>query len=121
MPVKRLEAANSRCQATNQSGAPCAAPPTRDSHYCSLHLVPGRAAELGKRGGQQNRTAPDLESSEPIVIPETANDVRRLLAEGLALTMAGRMSPRVGTAVSYIGTALLKVIEATDLDRRLRD
>jgi hypothetical protein len=35
--------------------------------------------------------------------------------------MAGRMSPRVGTAVSYIGTALLKVIEATDLDRRLRD
>ena len=37
MPVKRPEAATIRCLATNQSGAPCAAPPTRDSHYCSLH------------------------------------------------------------------------------------
>lgn len=37
MPVKRHRAANGGCQTTNQSGTPCAAPPTRDSHYCSLH------------------------------------------------------------------------------------
>lgn len=121
MPVKRHKAAIIGCQATNQSGDPCAAPPIRDSRYCSLHLVPGRAAELGKRGGQQNRSTQDQDSSEPIAIPSTAGDVQRLLAEGMALTRAGRMSPKVGTALSYMGMALLKVIEATDFDRRLRD
>jgi len=97
MPVKRHKAAIIRCQATNQSGDPCAAPPARDSHYCSLHLVPGRAAELGKWGGQQNRSTPDRGTNEPIAIPATASDVQHLLAEAMALTRAGRMSPKVGT------------------------
>jgi hypothetical protein len=45
MPVKRPEAATIRCLATNQSGAPCAAPPTRDSHYCSLHKLAALPSE----------------------------------------------------------------------------
>ncbi len=121
MPVKRHKAANIRCQATNQSGEPCAAPRTRDSDYCSLHLVPGRAAELGKRGGQTNRFAPDHDSGEPIAIPETAGDVFRFLAEATALTRAGRMSSKLGTTLSYMCMALLRALEATDFERRLRE
>jgi hypothetical protein len=90
MPVKRPEAATIRCLATNQSGAPCAAPPTRDSHYCSLHLVPGRAAELGKRSGQQNRSLPDSGVTELTSIPETAADVQHRIAEAMAEARAGR-------------------------------
>jgi hypothetical protein len=78
MPVKWPEAATNRCRATNQSGDPCAAPPMRDSQYCSLHLAPGWAAELGKRGGRQNRLSPAHDLSEPISIPETAAYVQLL-------------------------------------------
>jgi hypothetical protein len=45
MPVKRHRAANGGCQTTNQSGTPCAAPPTRDSHYCSLHKLAALPSE----------------------------------------------------------------------------
>jgi hypothetical protein len=121
MSVKRHKAAIIGCQATNKSGDPCAAPPVRDSHYCSIHLVPGRAAELGKRGGQQNRSTPDQDSSEPIAIPETASDVKHLLARAIALTFTGQMSPRVAATLSYVSMAFLRVVEATDFDRRLKE
>jgi hypothetical protein len=83
-------------------------------------LVPGRAAKIGKLGGQQNRSVLAHDSSEPIAIPETVSDVRHLLAEAIALTREGRMNPKVATALSYMCMAQLKTIEAVDFDRRLR-
>jgi hypothetical protein len=55
MPVKRNKEAIEKCHSKNRSGKPCAAPPARGTQYCSLHLDPGRAAEIGKQGGAQNR------------------------------------------------------------------
>jgi hypothetical protein len=55
MPVKRNKETIEKCQSKNRNGKPCAAPPVRGTQYCSLHLSPGRAAEIGKQGGAQNR------------------------------------------------------------------
>lgn len=120
MPVKRHKAANIGCQATNQSGRPCAAPPTRDSHYCSLHLVPGRAVALGRRGGQRNRSTPEHDNGESIAVPATAQDVQRILAEAMAGVSMGEMNPKIGTALSYMGMALLKALEVADLEQRIQ-
>src|SRR5664279_3037605 len=35
------------CQENDQSGDPCAAPPVRESAYCSIHVVPRPAGEIG--------------------------------------------------------------------------
>jgi hypothetical protein len=120
MPVKQEQAAIGVCQATNQSGEPCAAPPIRGAKYCSLHLVLGRAAELGKRGGQKNRSLAGHYSDELIATPETAQDVRKFLAETMVQIRVGRMNPRVGTTLAYVGMVLLKAIQIADLEPRLR-
>jgi hypothetical protein len=70
-----------------------------------------RSSGEGKRGGQQSRLAADA-SNEPIDVPETAADAKRVLGEAIALTRAGRMNPKIGTALSYMTMAFLPELSA---------
>jgi len=45
--------------------------------------------------------------------------VKEILAEVMAEIRAGKMDPRLGTTLGYVGATLLKVIETTDLEQRL--
>ena len=45
-------------------------------------------------------------------MPESAADVRRMLAETMAEVKAGRMDPKVANTVAYVGTVLLRAYEA---------
>jgi hypothetical protein len=64
MPGKGLFSASSRfrstsvdvkrCAGRTAAGKPCAAWPLQGTAYCPLH-TPGRAAELGRRGGSAGR------------------------------------------------------------------
>ena len=51
--------------------------------------------------------------------PQSALDVKNLLAEAMAEIRAGKMDPKLGTKLGYLGTSLLKAIETSDIEQRL--
>src|SRR5271166_2320223 len=118
MPLKRQTTANGKCQAKTKAGRQCAAPPVRGKNYCSLHADPDRAAELGRKGGVCNRKVYESEV-RGVSAPESAGDVKRMLAETMAEIRAGRMDPKLGSTLGYLGTALLRAFEVAEFEQRL--
>ena len=55
------------------------------------------------------------QSTEHIAVPESAADVKRLLAETMAEVKAGKMDPRVANTVAYVATVLLRAYEADEV------
>jgi hypothetical protein len=43
-----------------------------------------------------------------------------MLADSMAEVRTGKMDPKLGTTLAYIGTSLLKAIEVADIDERLK-
>src|SRR5215469_13393803 len=119
MPTKHQEATSGRCKAMTKAGSACAAPAIRGGgEFCSLHSDPGRAAELGRKGGMGNRHVYENDGKE-VPAPQSALDVKNLLAEAMAEIRAGKMDPKLGTTLGYLGTSLLKAIETSDIEQRL--
>ena len=118
MPIKRQTTANGKCQATTKAGRQCAAPVLSGSAFCALHSDPNRAAELGRKGGVRKGRLVESEGKE-IAPPQTASDVKKMLAEVMADIIAGKMEPKLGTTLGYLGMSLLKAIETSDLEERL--
>ena len=118
MLLKRQPAANGKCRAKTKAGRQCAAPAVRDGIYCALHADPDGAAQLGRKGGTKNRKTYEANEWEGSA-PRNACDVKNLLAEAMAEIRAGRMDPKLGTTLGYLGTSLLKAIETSDIEERL--
>src|SRR5271157_1789418 len=118
MPLKRQTAANGKCQAKTKAGRQCAAPAVRGGAFCALHSDPNRAAELGRRGGACNRKVYDGDVRN-VSVPESAGDVKRMMAESMAEVRAGKMDPKLGSTLGYLGTALLRAFEVADFEERL--
>ena len=106
------------CRAKTKAGKLCKASPV-ERGLCAFHADPKRAAELGRIGGSKNRL--QVSRSEPGSVrpPETAKEVKNLLAEAMAGIRAGRLEPKVASVMAYVGTALLKAFETTDLQERI--
>jgi general stress protein YciG len=117
LPLKRRTAVNGKCRAATKAGRHCAAPAIRGGIYCALHNDPDRAAQLGRKGGANNRKV--YEGNEEIRPPQNACDVKNLLAEAMAQIRTGRMDPKLGTTLGYLGMSLLKAIETSDIEERL--
>jgi hypothetical protein len=54
-----------------------------------------------------------------VAAPQNAADVTAILADAMAEIRAGKMDPKLGTTLGYLGTSLLKAIEMSDLEQRL--
>lgn len=54
-----------------------------------------------------------------VPVPQNATDVKNLLADVMAEIRAGKMDPKLGTTLGYLGTSLLKAIETSDIEQRL--
>jgi len=118
MPIKQRAREIAGCQATTRANRPCAAPPVRGKYYCALHLDAKRATELGRKGGARNRKVYDDEVRN-VSVPESAGDVKRMLAEAMADIRAGKMDPKLGSTLGYLGTALLRAFEVAEFEQRL--
>ncbi len=116
MPLKRSETTLVQCKATTSSGERCKAKPHKNG-LCFFHSDPKKAAELGRKGGRRNRH--NYETPMHLSAPESAGDVKRMLADAMAEIRAGRMDPRLGITLGYLGTSLLKAIETSDIEARL--
>ena len=93
-----------KCRARTKAGRQCAAPAVRGGAYCAIHADPNRAAELGRKGGARNCKMYDGEIHE-VSVPQSAADVRRVLAEVMAETRAGKMDPKLCSTLAYMATA----------------
>ncbi len=118
MPLKRQTTANGKCKAKTKAGRSCAAPAVRGSAFCALHSDPNRAAELGRKGGARNRKVCDGDVRD-VSVPESAGDVKRMLAETMADTRAGKIDPKLGSTLGYLGMSLLRAFEVADLEQRV--
>ena len=56
----------------------------------------------------------------PVAPPESAADVKRMLAGVMADIGAAEMGPKLGTTLGYVGTALLRAFEIADFEQRLQ-
>lgn len=106
------------CRAKTKAGEPCKAP-AAEGGLCAFHSDPKRAAQLGKLGGCKNRRYVGAVEVVPVRPPQTANEVKDLLANTLAGVYGGRLEPRIGSVVAYVSAALLKAVETTDLEQRV--
>jgi general stress protein YciG len=118
MPLERHPTANGKCQAKTKAGRQCAAPAVRGSVLCALHSDPKRAAELGRKGGARKRKVYTSDVRN-VSVPESAGDVKRMLAETMADIRGGRMDPKLGSTLGYLGMGLLRAFEVADFEQRL--
>jgi general stress protein YciG len=118
MPTRQQEATSGRCKAKTKAGSPCAAPAIKGGQFCSLHSDPERAAQLGRKGGLGNRHTYQNDGNE-VTAPQNASDVKNLLADAMAEIRTGKMDPKLGTTLGYLGTSLLRAIETADIEQRL--
>ena len=70
--------------------------------------------ELERNGGRRRKHTYER-STEHVAPPETAADVRRMLAETMAEVKAGRMDPKVASTLAYLGSCKGK-LSASILD-----
>lgn len=82
------------------------------------HAEPGRAAELGSKGGRRRAlfSSGDLRD---FGAPRTAADLRDLLAESIIEIRAGKLDPRVANALGYLGASYLRALEVSEVESRL--
>jgi hypothetical protein len=107
-----------QCQKKKRDGNQCRARARSGQKYCALHAEPGKAAELGSKGGRRRAVySPDALQEFPA--PRTAADLRDLLAQSIIEIRAGKLDPRLANSISYLGTGFLRAIEVADLQARM--
>ena len=87
---------------------------------CAFHADPKRAAQLGRLGGQKNRLRISRAEARHVRPPQTAKEVKEILAETMAGVQSGGLDPKIGSVIAYMGNALLKAIETTEMEERLQ-
>lgn len=105
------------CSATTKRGTQCQAVAVQGSPFCSFHADPNRAAFLGRLGGRKNRHY--VETADRVPVPETAEDLKNLLAQAAADVLSGKLDPKKASALTSIASTLFKAMETTDLDERI--
>jgi hypothetical protein len=77
-----------QCQRKKRDGSDCRARALSGKYSCALHLEPGRAAELGRKGGHR-RAIYALGRLKEFAAPRNACDLRDLLAQSIIDIRAG--------------------------------
>lgn len=107
-----------QCKHKKRDGKRCGAPALTGQTCCAMHAQPGRAAELGSRGGRRRSTHGSADLRE-FAAPKTAADLRELLAESIIEIRSGKLDPRIANALGYLGASYLRALEVSDIEKRL--
>jgi hypothetical protein len=101
-----------RCQKPKRDGSQCKASALTGKKYCALHSDPGRAAELGSRGGRR-RTVLSL---KVFPAPRSAADAQEIMAQSVVELRAGQLDPRIATATRSLITEFLRCRELCTIE-----
>jgi len=107
-----------QCRQKKRDGKPCRAPALTGQDHCAFHAEPGRAAELGSKGGRR-RAVYDPEGLKHYAAPTSATDLRDLLAQSIIEIRAGKLDPKLANSISYLGAGFLRAVEMADIEARL--
>ena len=111
------KASNPRCKDLTKSGKPCQAAATPGG-LCYFHANPHKASELGRIGGKSKHSTA-LGSVDPLPKLETPIAVRDTVAQLIADVYAGKLPPRVAAGLAPLMPLQLRLIETTNLERRV--
>jgi hypothetical protein len=106
-----------QCEHKKRDGRQCKAPALNEKTRCALHAEPGRAAELGSRGGRR-RAVYSADNLKDFAAPKSAADVCELLAESMIEIRHGKLDPRVANALGYLSASYLRALEVSDFEAR---
>ncbi len=109
-----------QCQKKKRDGNQCRARARSGQKYCALHAEPGKAAELGSKGGRR-RAVYSPDGLQEFTAPRTAADLRDLLAQPIIEIRAGKLDPKLANSISYLGAGFLRAVEVADLQARLEE
>src|ERR1700693_1233592 len=107
-----------KCQKKKRDGNRCRASALSGQKYCALHAEPGKAAELGSKGGRR-RAVYSPDGLQEFTAPRSAADLRDLLAQSIIEIRSGKLDPKLANSISYLGTGFLRALEVSDLEARL--
>jgi hypothetical protein len=109
-----------QCSSIKPDGSRCRAGALPGKPFCVFHdpTLSDRRAE-GRRRGGENRRAPVLPADAPDLLLTSVADVVALLGQTINQVRRGELDPRVGNAVGYLGSVLLRAIEGGELERRI--
>ncbi|HKH97513.1 MAG TPA: hypothetical protein VJ999_00275 [Candidatus Sulfotelmatobacter sp.] len=107
-----------QCNHKKRDGERCGARALTGQNRCAIHAQPGRAAQLGSKGGRR-RTTYRSDDLREFAAPKTAADLRDLLAESIIEIRAGKLDPRIANALGYLGASYLRALEVSDIEKRL--
>ena len=104
------------CKATNKRGQPCGARAT-ESGYCYLHTNPEMAARLGRAGGRGNR---HVSERNPTPLPplDSITGVANANAQMIGDLYAGRLEPKIATALAPLLTFQLRALGAEEQEEK---
>lgn len=105
------------CRKLTKSGKPCKAPPSEDG-LCYFHAHPEQARILGQKGGRKNRY-----QVTDVTVPENATiaALGGVLDQTLRELLAGRLDPRVATAVAQVVNTRRRLSETVDHEARIAE
>lgn len=115
--------ATDRCQHVKEGGELCGNRKRHGSGFCWFHDPETRDDVLAaaRKGGDatRQRRAPVVLPKAGTVTLESADEVRVLLADTITRVRRGQLEVSVANSIGYLVQGGLKVIEATELERRL--
>jgi hypothetical protein len=119
--MRRANPKRPKCEAKNAAGGPCGMPPLEDGRFCFAHDPRrGRDRAVARKKGGHNRQTPGAteELRQAISIEDVAN-IRRVLTDVVADTVAQENSAQRSRALGYLLGVALKALEVGELEERL--
>ena len=106
------------CIATKLNGEPCTRWVVRNSSYCISHApeYAEKRAEGSKRGGYNRANIRRLSKLFPTRLIPIWERLERALEE----THSGELDPRIATALAQLARAMVAVLQAGEVEQRLR-
>ena len=108
-----------RCKSRTKQGKPCRAAATAGG-LCFFHSSPNKAVELGRIGGR-NKSRSHSQVLEETPRLDKVSAVRDFVGKLISDVHAGTLHPRFAAGLAPLLTLQLRVIAATDLERRVEE
>jgi hypothetical protein len=105
------------CRAKTKNGMPCRAAAT-EGGLCFFHANPKKASELGQIGGRKNRRR--IAEIAPLRALENPAAIRATLERIISEVYLGRLPSRTAAILGPLLNGLLRAIESTDYEQRLK-
>ena len=110
---------SAKCKARKRNGKRCDAWALQGKAKCALHSDPELAAKMGGMHRRGTVGQPDKDTAV-LPLPKTAIEVRDALATAMAQVQARKMDTKTANALAYVGTSLLRAIEVSGLEERVK-